>query len=304
MSITNPNQRSIDPAQLGSLALVGALVVATLVLPASAVASASASALPQSQAVAANTPPSPPTAATLSSAELGLEVAIEADRRDTGWGDSEATLRMVLRNSQGEESTREMRSRNLEVEGDGDKLLVIFDRPADVQNTAFLTFTHQEGADDQWLYLPALKRVKRIASKNKSGPFMGSEFAYEDLTSQEVDKYTYNWLRDEIADGIALFVIERDPVDENSGYTRQVVWIDKQEYRIWKVDFYDRKGDLLKTLRYLSYQEYLDQYWRPDVMRMVNHQTGKSTTLQWNDYAFGTGLRERDFDENSLARAR
>jgi len=129
--------------------------------------------------------------------EKGLAIAQEAERRDLGWESSEATMEMILRNRHGQESTREMRSRSLEVADDGDKSLIIFDHPRDVRGTALLTFSHKTGDDDQWLYLPALKRVKRIASSNKSGPFMGSEFAYEDISSQEVEKYTYKYLRDE-----------------------------------------------------------------------------------------------------------
>ena len=102
--------------------------------------------------------------------EKGLQIAIEADRRDQGFGDSIATMQMVLRNKQGDESSREVRVRTLEIDDDGDKSLSIFDAPADVKGTAFLTFSHINEPDDQWLYLPALKRVKRIASKNKSGP--------------------------------------------------------------------------------------------------------------------------------------
>jgi hypothetical protein len=236
--------------------------------------------------------------------ETGLAIAIEADRRDTGFGDSIAGMSMILRNKQGDESRRELRVRTLEVEGDGDKSLSIFDRPADVKGTAFLTFTHKTGPDDQWLYLPSLKRVKRISSKNKSGPFMGSEFAYEDISSQEVDKYTYRYLRDEPCGELECFVIERDPVDPNSGYTRQVVWIDKQEYRPQKVDYYDRKNDLLKTLTFHDYRQYLNRYWRAMRQEMVNHQTGKSTTLLWEEYTFGQGLTDRDFDKNSLKRAK
>jgi len=129
--------------------------------------------------------------------QRGLEIAVEADRRDTGFHDSQAAMRMILRNKRGDESTREIRVRTLEQLDDGDKSLTIFDKPADVRGTNFLTFTHKTGPDDQWLYLPALKRVKRISSRNKSGPFMGSEFAYEDLSSQEIEKYTYKYLRDE-----------------------------------------------------------------------------------------------------------
>lgn len=236
--------------------------------------------------------------------QKGLAIAVEADRRDTGWGDQQATLKMTLRNRQGDESQREIRSKTLEVEGDGDKTLIIFDRPLDVKGTAFLSFTHATRPDDQWLYLPALKRVKRISSANKSGPFMGSEFAYEDISSQEVEKYTYKYLRDEQFDNRATFVIERFPQYEHSGYTRQVAWIDQQMYQPLKIEFYDRKNELLKTLTQHDYQQYLGKYWRAHRMEMVNHQTGKSTTLTWDAYKFNSGLNDRDFDHNSLKRVR
>ena len=234
----------------------------------------------------------------------GRSIAVEADRRDTGFDDLTAELVMILRNRHGQESRRDLRLRTLEVEGDGDKSLAIFDRPRDVEGTAFLSFSHATGNDDQWLYLPALSRVKRISTSNKSGPFMGSEFSYEDISSQEVEEYTYRWLRDEQLDGLDTYVVERVPVDKNSGYTRLVTWIDTQEFRTLKVDFYDRRSSLLKTLTYAGYNQYLGQYWRPDQMSMVNHQTGKSTVLEWTEYQFRTGLTDRDFDQNSLKRAR
>ncbi len=244
------------------------------------------------------------TALAQSAEEKGKEIAEEADRRDTGFGDSTSDLQMVLRNRHGQESNRELRNKTLEVDGDGDKTLVIFDKPRDVQGTAFLNYTHKDGPDDQWLYLPALKRVKRIASNNKSGPFMGSEFAYEDISSQEVEKFTYKYLKDETVDGADHFVVERYPTDPKSGYKRQIVWYDKAEYRLMKIEFYDRKDELLKTLTYSGYEQYLDKFWRASTMDMVNHQTGKSTTLTWSDFKFNTGLTDRDFDNNSLKRAR
>ena len=239
-----------------------------------------------------------------SDADKGLAIAVEADRRDTGFHDFRAELTMLLRNRHGEESSRIMRSQSIEVENDGDKTLIIFDEPRDVQGTALLTYSHKTGDDDQWLYLPALKRVKRIASSNKSGPFMGSEFAYEDLASQEIEKYAYRYVKDDEIDGQSTFVIERDPVDENSGYKRQLVWIDKAEYRPLKIEFYDRKDSLLKTLVFSDYQQYLDQYWRAERMYMENHQTGKSTLLTWKTYEFRVGLADSDFTKNSLKRAK
>jgi outer membrane lipoprotein-sorting protein len=236
--------------------------------------------------------------------EQGLAIAVEADRRENGFSDSTAEMTMELRNQQGDTSVREIRVKTLEVANDGDKSLSIFDQPADIKGTAFLTFSHALEPDEQWLYLPSLKRVKRINSKNKSGPFMGSEFSYEDIASQEVAKYTYKYLRDETLNGIDCYVIERYPAYEHSGYTRQVGWINKAEYRPEKIVFYDRKNSLLKTLTYSGYKKYLDQYWRADQMLMENHQNGKSTLMTWKNYQFQTGLDESDFNHNSLKRAK
>jgi len=236
--------------------------------------------------------------------EKGLAIAVEADKRDLGWGDSQSNMLMILSNKKGQQTEREIRNKALEIDGDGDKSLTVFDKPKDVQGTAFLSFTHATTPDDQWLYLPALKRVKRISSANKSGPFMGSEFAFEDIASQEVEKYSYKYIKDEEINGMDAFVVERYPEYEKSGYTRQIAWIDKEHYRPQKIEFYDRKDSLLKTLIYVNYQQYLDKFWRADELQMENHQTGKSTRLVFKDYKFGAGLAERDFDKNSLKRAR
>jgi outer membrane lipoprotein-sorting protein len=237
--------------------------------------------------------------------EKGLAIAMEADRRDSGFKDYTAEMTMILRNKQGKESKRSIRSKTLEVTDDGDKSLSIFDTPKDVKGTAFLTFSHKTGDDDQWLYLPALKRVKRINSRNKSGSFMGSEFAYEDIASQEVEKYSYKHLREEEYQEIECFVGESYPVDKkNSGYSKRISWVDKMEYRLQKVEFYDRKQSLLKTLTFKGYQQYLEKFWRADSMDMINHQTGKSTSLLWKDYQFGTGLTEASFNATSLKRVR
>ena len=238
------------------------------------------------------------------SPERGLEIAQEADARNQGWGDTESLARMVLRNKAGKESVRQMRIKSLEVQSDGDKGIVVFDEPKDIRGTALLTHSHKVGDDDQWLYLPAVKRVKRIASRNKSGPFMGSEFSFEDLSSQEVEKYTYNLVREDELNGEKIYVLERFPVDKNSGYTKQVAYIDQAELRIHKVEYYDRKKSHLKTLELKDYRLYLDKYWRPHTLDMVNHQTGKSTTLSWEKIDFQTGARDGDFTEAALRRMR
>lgn len=247
------------------------------------------------------------TFATMSFAQTpeqrGLQIAQKADQVDQGFESTVVNLTMVLKNKQGQETTRSLRNQTLELTEDGDKSLIVFNTPRDVKGTSTLTFTHKEGPDDQWLYLPSIKRVKRISSDNKSGPFVGSEFAYEDLSSQEVEKYTYKFVKEEDYKGTPTLVIDRDPVDPKSGYTRQLVWYNKDNYRPEKIEYYDRKNSLLKTLTYAKYELYLDKYWRAGEFFMINHQTGKSTKLTFNDYEFKTGLAENDFTQNSLMRA-
>lgn len=236
----------------------------------------------------------------------GLSIAEEWDRRDQGFGDSVAELKMILENRHGETSKRAMWIKTLEVPNsdDGDKSLVFFEKPRDVEGTALLSYAHILDPDDQWLYLPALKRVKRISSTNKSGPFVGSEFAFEDISAQELKKYDYKYLRDEPCGDQECFVLEQTPLYENSGYTRQEVWYDKAEYRQQKINYYDRKGDLLKTLEFTKFHQYLDKYWRAHELKMVNHQTGKKTTLVYDNFEFKKGLDDGDFRKNTLKRLR
>jgi len=238
------------------------------------------------------------------SQERGLQIATAADQRHSGFADVTADLKMVLRDSKGNQAERELSSQRLEVQGDGDKVLLTFKAPADIRNMALLSHTHSLRADDQWLFLPSLKRVKRISSKNKSGPFVGSEFAFEDLSSQEVEKYRYKFLRNEPCGGMVCHVVERYPEYEHSGYTRQVVWVEREQLLVLRTDYYDRKNSLLKTLSFKGYQQYAGKHWRPAEMHMHNHQTKKSTTLYWSNYQFGTGLVDRDFVKDKLSKGR
>ena len=234
----------------------------------------------------------------------GYEIAKKSDTLDNGWKDSTSTLVMILRDRQKREVTRKIRNKTMEVPGDGDKTLIVFDAPRDLKGTKFLSYTHINRPDDQWLYLNSLKRVKRISSNNKSGPFMGSEFAYEDVASQELDKYEYKYLGDEKVNGIDCYKLELTPTYKYSGYNKMIAWYNKKTYRVVKIDYYDRKDALLKTLTFNGYRKYLGKYYRADKMEMVNHQTGKSTVLLYKNYKFGNGFDDSDFDLNALRRAR
>jgi len=236
--------------------------------------------------------------------DKGMEIAKQRKLHNQGWSDSQAEMLMTLRNKSGHESIRNIRTKTLEIDDDGDKTLTIFDRPSDVKGTVFLSFSHPLGNDDQWLYLPALKRVKRISSRNKSGPFMGSEFAFEDLSSFEIQKYSYKYLGDDSCGSLSCFKVENIPLYKHSGYSKIIVWVDNEHYRIYKADYYDRKKSLLKTLTFSDYKQYNNKYWRADKFMMINHQTGKSTQLDWKNIRLSTGLSSKDFNKNAMKRIR
>ena len=247
----------------------------------------------------------PPGACAAESAEeRGLRIATEARKSDKGFGNFTANLTMTLRNKRGQESKRELRLKVIEVEGDGDRTIFVFDRPRNVRGTGFLVHAHKTGPDDQWLYLPALKRVKRISSSKQSGSFMGSEFSYEDMGAVEVEKFTHRFVREEACGKLRCFVLERVPKSKDSGYSRQLVWLDREELRNIRIQYFDRRDKHLKTMVVEDYKKYLDRFWRAGNISMTNHLTGKSTVLNWKGYKFGTDLDLGDFTRTALKRAR
>lgn len=209
---------------------------------------------------------------------------------------------MVLRNGAGGHSERQMRLSTLESgeQKEGDASIIEFMSPPDVDGTALLSHAKILDPDDQWLYLPAIKRVKRISSVNKSGPFVGSEFAYEDITADELEKYAYRYLREEACGDLNCYVVERIPKYEYSGYSRQITWIDSEFFQLRKVEFYDKGGELAKTLTKSEFRKYDDGYWRAHLWEMKNHKTGKETDLVFGDYRFGIAVSETDFEPRAL----
>lgn len=230
----------------------------------------------------------------------GLAIATQGDASDQNWGNAQVSCEMELHTPKGKSRSREFLLKFLEG-SDGDKSIVIFETPTDIRGTALLFYTHIEGNDDQWLYLPALRRVRRIATNNKSGSFVGSEFSYEDFSSQDLEKYTYRFIAEEENNGIACFMVERRPNYKNSGYKYQKVWYDQVDIQIQRIDYYDLEGELLKTLTVSDYQLYLGNFWRAGRYDVYNHQSGKSSSIvwEWSDESFKVGLTENDFNSSS-----
>ena len=241
--------------------------------------------------------------------EKGLAIATEVDNRDKGWGDVTVEGEMVLKNKAGNESVRKFRSTILEANdsSEGDRSIIIFSQPRDVRGTALLTHSKIEPDDDaQWIFLPAVKRVKRISSSNRTGKFVSSEFSYEDLGSEEVADNKHIWLENAACaheSTLTCAAVESRPKNKRSGYSKRVSFIDLDEYRVHQIDFYNRRGDLEKSLKFQDYKQYEGRFWRAHTMLMDNKQTGKSTRLSWTDYSFRQGLTERDFTPQGLPKA-
>ncbi len=227
------------------------------------------------------------------------EIANKADKVTDGFESSISKTEMTLINASGQKSVRELIMKTLEGEN-GDKTISTFLSPADVKGTKILGWEHVDRDDDQWLYLPALKRVKRIASRNKSGSFMGSEFSYEDIGNQNPKKYIFKGEPKIVKlNGLECYMGERIPKDKNSGYTKQVTWVDTKDFLIRKVDYYDRKKELLKTAIFSDYKK-VDGIWRVGKIVMKNHQNDKETVLIWKEDKIKAGLSKKDFDKREL----
>lgn len=236
--------------------------------------------------------------------QKGLAIAREMKAREKGFGNYAVDMSMILVSITGKETVRELHVITREVDGDGNQTVAVFDAPADVKGTAFLSHTHINDDDDQWLYLPSLKRVKRISPSNKTAPFMGSEFSYEDLTSYEVENYTYQYIAEERLGEVDCYILDRFPVSEFSGYSRQRVWVEKERYLALKIDYYNRKNEKIKTLESGEFKKYLNKFWFAHKMKMQNHQSGESSILYWQNFRFRLPLRAADFNPNNLDRIR
>ena len=133
---------------------------------------------------------------------------------------------------------------------------------------------------------------------------MGSEFAYEDISSQELERFEYELIGEQACgQGESCYLLNRYPLDPESGYSRQLLYVDTQHYRIYQIDYFDRKISLQKTLQKNEYQQF-GRFWRARNWVMKNHQTNKSTVLLWHDRILASGLSEKEFTANTMARTR
>lgn len=234
--------------------------------------------------------------------EAGREIAEKAQATQRNFVDESVTTTMYLVNANKDTVVRHLRNLTIERKNAEDYSIIQFLNPPDVRGTGLLTYQVPSGDDKQWLYLPELRRVKQISSRNKSGAFMGSEFAFEDISNNTLDRFTYKLIGEEEYEGKACYIVERLPTYKSSGYTKIKTWYDKATHLIHRAEYTDRKKSLLKVMTFNGWQQYKNGTWRAEKMRMENLQTRKVSTLIFSDRKMGVGLKEREFNKRNLQR--
>ena len=231
----------------------------------------------------------------------GLEIIKKVYNRPTG-DDQSANLTMTLIDSRGNKRVREIKQL-LKENKDVEKKIMFFVSPADVRNTSFMNWSYaKEGkGDDQWIYLPALKRVKRLSSDSKSDYFMGSDFTYDDLGDRQPSADNHKFLRMEKLDNEECYVVESTPKEKEYMYSRTLTWIIKDKWIGKKKEFYDEDGELLKILKVKRYEK-ISGYWIILHSEMKNLQKKHSTEMSLKDVKINIGIQERQFSERMMKR--
>ncbi len=236
----------------------------------------------------------------------GMAIAQKSYETDSGFVDFYAELTLIQATKNGREELRHIRLWGLENKADGDRSISVFVYPPDVKGMARLSHAHQNRPDDHWVYVPANQRVRRVSPTSQLSYFMGTQFTFEDLRlyrAEGLAKYEFIYLGDEVYDGLDCYTIRRLPVRKKfTNYSSQILWVDKKEFRVLKIDFFDKKKKLIKTLTRSQFKLYDGKFWAMQQMKMVNHQTGRETLVLWSNYRFGIGLKESDFTRESLKR--
>lgn len=235
----------------------------------------------------------------------GLQIMERNEEQNKGDDEfNETSMRLI--NKRGQERRRKLEYYKKTDKDDNEKILICFLEPADVKGVGLLTIEHTDRDDDQWLYLPALKKVRRISSSDQGDSFMGTDYTYEDIRSEKVDKHNYEVIGNEVFDGHDCYLIEALPATEeqkkDSGYSKRVIWMRKDIFLMLRVKYYNRKGEHFKTEVRKDIVEAAPNLYRPNFMEMKNHKTGHTTQITFDERKINSGLPDKLFTERTLKR--
>jgi hypothetical protein len=218
-----------------------------------------------------------------------------------------ATFRLITRS--GQERVRDTESKTKLIEGTTDNMRVVeFLSPSDIRGTKTLLVEHSGKDDDIWIYLPAMKKVRRLVSNNKKDSFVGTDFSYGDVIGLKAEDWDHTLLREEAVEGRPCYVIESIPkqaaVRDDSGYSKRVSWIDKENAVAIRTEIYDLNGELLKKLTAQNIQsvEPAHNKWQPMMMTAENVQTGHKTIIDFKQFKADVGVAGDVFTSRYLER--
>jgi uncharacterized protein len=207
-----------------------------------------------------------------------------------------------LINAQGQERLRETTGQTKLLAGSTDnRRIVVFNAPADIRGTKTLLIEHSGGDDDIWIYLPAMKKVRRLVANNKKDSFVGTDFSYGDVIGYGVDDWNHTLLRGEAFHGLDCEVVQSTPkspqVADVSGYSKRVSWIDKRSYVAVKTEIYDSQGALLKRLTQEDLREIdpKDHKWQAMRLTAENTQSGHKTVIELKNFKANVGVSDAEF---------
>ena len=227
--------------------------------------------------------PQPPAFDTADPVRHGTQIAEFADLYNRGWIDEVSQGRMTLYDAGGDSVERTYVRMLLEKPAEGDKSIIRFLTPAEIKGVAALTHEHAQSSDDNWLYLPANKRVRRISGANKTASFQGTEFTYEDLSDLEIAEYDWTFIDEAELERegqkVPVYRVEARPNYTETGYSRIVVSYHREHWRRERIDYYDKAGEHLKTFDSTGWSQLHGRFWRSSHGDMQNHLTGKRTVL-------------------------
>lgn len=235
-----------------------------------------------------------------------LEIAQKVHDRDDG-DNSVSSMKMILIDKKGSKRIRDLKTFTKD-KGEDKLKLMFFLSPADVKNTAFLTYDYDDSSkdDDQWLYLPELKKIKRIASSDKSSSFMGSDFTYSDMTSRNVEDYTYKIMKEKMVAGHKTWQMLVTPktkeVIDETGYTKSIIFVRQDNFVIIQALHYIKVGKKLKYMKVTGLEK-IDGIWTITKMQMITKKGRKTlhkTIFDFSDIKYNQNLKESFFSTRTL----
>lgn len=225
------------------------------------------------------------------------EIMLKNDQLKDAENSSNITT-MVLINKSGKKKVRKMESYSIDTEI-GEDSFVEFILPKDVKGTKFLTIGDDNGDDDQRIYLPALKKIRKISSSNKNGKFMGSDITYYDMESKNYNDYSYKMIGEETFNDMECWVIESTPLKDDSPYNKVINYVSKEDYYIYKREMFDKKDRHIKTITVVEV-EVIDEVIIPVKRVVENHKEKHKTLLSVSDLKINSGVDKNKFTIQNL----